>query len=140
MRRWILSALISASLALPAYGFQDAAKDKPKTKEKQDAKQTEQAVKDARKHAKKADEQPYDAMQKADSEGKKDRAEAKKPGAVGTSGVDARFRGLDKNANGRIERAEWNGDDRSFAAHDRNGDGVLSGDEVKPAAKRPRAQ
>ena len=70
MRRWMLSALISASLVTPAYGVQDAAKDKPKTKDKQDAKQTEQAVKDAKKHAKKADEQPYDAMKKADAEGK----------------------------------------------------------------------
>lgn len=47
-----------------------------------------------------------------------------------------RFQNLDANRDGRISRAEWNGNDRSFAVHDWNGDGVLSGDEVRPGARR----
>ena len=137
MRRWMLSALIATALAVPGYAQQDSGN--AKQKEKQDAKQTQQAVKDARKHAKKADQQPYDAMRKADAEGAKTARKAqKKSTAIATSGKTNRFHELDSNANGIIERAEWSGDDRSFATHDWNRDGVLSGDEVKPGAKRPR--
>ena len=39
-----------------------------------------------------------------------------------------------------ITRSEWDGDDRSFANHDWNGNGVLSGDEVRPGATKPRAE
>ena len=49
----------------------------------------------------------------------------------------ARFLGLDKNRNGVVSRAEWDGDDRSFAVHDWNRDGVLSGAELDPNARRP---
>lgn len=49
----------------------------------------------------------------------------------------ARFLGLDKNRNGIVSRAEWDGDDRSFAVHDWNRDGVLSGAELDPNARRP---
>jgi hypothetical protein len=49
----------------------------------------------------------------------------------------ARFRGLDRNHNGVVSRAEWDGDDRSFAVHDWNRDGVLSGRELDPSATRP---
>lgn len=45
-----------------------------------------------------------------------------------------RFQGLDRNGDGRISRAEWRGNDQSFANHDWNGDGVLSGNEVRPGA------
>jgi Ca2+-binding EF-hand superfamily protein len=47
-----------------------------------------------------------------------------------------RFQGMDANGDGRISRAEWRGSDRSFTTHDWNGDGVLSGDEVRPGAAR----
>ena len=47
-----------------------------------------------------------------------------------------RFQALDKNRDGRITRAEWDGNDRSFQNHDWNGDGVLSGNEVRPGAHR----
>lgn len=47
-----------------------------------------------------------------------------------------RFQNLDVNRDGRISRAEWNGNDQSFSVHDWNGDGVLSGDEVRPGARR----
>ena len=48
----------------------------------------------------------------------------------------ARFHGLDKNHDGVVTRAEWNGDGRSFAHHDWNHDGRLSGAEIDPAAPR----
>jgi Ca2+-binding EF-hand superfamily protein len=44
---------------------------------------------------------------------------------------------MDRNNDGRISRAEWTGSARSFAVHDWNGDGVLSGDEVRIGAVRP---
>ena len=44
-----------------------------------------------------------------------------------------RFRGLDRDGDGVITRSEWRGNDRSFRNHDRNRDGVLSGDEVQSA-------
>ena len=48
-----------------------------------------------------------------------------------------RFRGMDRNGDGRITRAEWRGSAQSFRQHDWNNDGVLSGDEVRPGALRP---
>ena len=47
-----------------------------------------------------------------------------------------RFQALDKDNDGRITRDEWNGNLRSFQNHDWNGDGVLSGNEVRAGAQR----
>ena len=47
-----------------------------------------------------------------------------------------RFMALDKNRDGRITREEWDGNARSFENHDWNGDGELSGNEVRPGAQR----
>jgi Ca2+-binding EF-hand superfamily protein len=47
-----------------------------------------------------------------------------------------RFQGMDRNNDGRITRDEWKGNDQSFRVHDWNGDGVLSGDEVRPGGRR----
>jgi Ca2+-binding EF-hand superfamily protein len=47
-----------------------------------------------------------------------------------------RFQALDRNNDGRITREEWNGNERSFRNHDWNGDGVLSGNEVRSGAQR----
>ncbi len=47
-----------------------------------------------------------------------------------------RFQALDRNNDGRITREEWNGNERSFRNHDWNGDGVLSGNEVRAGAQR----
>lgn len=47
-----------------------------------------------------------------------------------------RFAGLDRDNDGRITRDEWRGNDISFRNHDRNGDGVLSGSEVRTGKKR----
>ncbi len=52
-----------------------------------------------------------------------------------------RFQALDKNKDGRITREEWDGNARSFQNHDWNGDGVLSGNEVRAGcAARHRAR
>src|SRR4029434_4312273 len=48
-----------------------------------------------------------------------------------------KYRGLDTNKDGIIQRQEWNGSQESFQEHDWNSDGVLSGNEVLPGAKRP---
>jgi Ca2+-binding EF-hand superfamily protein len=43
---------------------------------------------------------------------------------------------MDSNNDGVITRAEWRGSARSFAEHDWNEDGVLSGDEVRTGVSR----
>ena len=47
-----------------------------------------------------------------------------------------RFAEMDRNNDGVITRQEWNGSDRSFEVHDWNGDGRLSGNEVRVGAQR----
>lgn len=47
-----------------------------------------------------------------------------------------RFRGMDRNNDGRVTREEWQGSDRSFEVHDWNNDGVLSGRELDPGSAR----
>lgn len=42
-----------------------------------------------------------------------------------------RFRGMDKDGDGVIRRAEWRGNDQSFRRQDTNRDGVLSGAELR---------
>jgi len=49
-----------------------------------------------------------------------------------------RFRGLDRDGDGRIARHEWRGNQVSFRNHDWNRDGILSGAEVTPGARKPR--
>ena len=56
--------------------------------------------------------------------------------AQGRSGNQIRFQGMDRNNDGTITREEWNGSDRSFETHDWNGDGRLSGPEVRVGARR----
>ena len=57
-------------------------------------------------------------------------------GRGNTAGEAARFAGMDRNNDGIISRAEWNGSAQSFRVHDWNGDGVLSGDEVRVGGRR----
>jgi hypothetical protein len=45
-----------------------------------------------------------------------------------------RFAAMDANGDGVITRAEWSGSARSFALHDWNGNGRLSGDEIRLGA------
>ena len=47
-----------------------------------------------------------------------------------------RFEAMDTNRDGVISKAEWRGNARSFANNDWNGDGQLSGDEVRAGAQR----
>ena len=47
-----------------------------------------------------------------------------------------RFRGMDRNNDGVITREEWQGNQRAFDNQDWNGDGRLSGEEVRPGAQR----
>ena len=70
----------------------------------------------------------------------RNRQEDRRNDRRGQSGEDdenenMRFAGMDRNRDGRITRDEWRGNDNSFAQHDWNGDGVLSGDEVRPGAQ-----
>jgi Ca2+-binding EF-hand superfamily protein len=60
------------------------------------------------------------------------------PGAAAAQQPRAniRFAGMDRNGDGAITRAEWRGSERSFRVHDWNGDGILSGDEVRVGAAR----
>ena len=57
-------------------------------------------------------------------------------GPGGATSGNMRFRGMDRNGNGAIERDEWNGSARSFAVHDWNGDGSLSREEVRQGGRR----
>ena len=50
--------------------------------------------------------------------------------------TDTRFRGMDTDNDGRITRTEWRGNTRAFQTQDWNGDGVLSGEEVRPGGRR----
>ena len=54
--------------------------------------------------------------------------------------TNMRFVEMDRNGDGAITRAEWRGSARSFRAHDWNGDGTLSGDEVRIGASRESTQ
>jgi hypothetical protein len=54
-----------------------------------------------------------------------------------TGQEQARFRGMDRDNDGVITRAEWRGNDRSFRNHDSNRDGVLSGAEVRALENDP---
>ena len=79
------------------------------------------------------------AAKQAKADGKEDRKEAKQAAKDKKDGRNAtiRFSGLDLNGDRMITRNEWRGSDASFRANDWNRDGVLSGDEVRPDARRP---
>lgn len=61
-------------------------------------------------------------------------------GRANQSQAQYRFQAMDTNNDRVITRAEWRGTRRSFEVHDWNGDGVLSGNEVRIGARRPRQQ
>ena len=48
-----------------------------------------------------------------------------------------RFQAMDIDNDGVITRSEWRGNLQSFRQHDRNGDNVLSGDEVRVIQDTP---
>lgn len=83
-------------------------------------------------------DQPAHAHAKGKDKDDKDKQKkSKSKQAKGHDNWDQRYHGLDRNNNNMVSRAEWNGDDRSFANHDWNRDGVLSGDELIAGATRP---
>jgi len=51
-----------------------------------------------------------------------------------------RFAEMDANSDGVITRQEWRGSDRSFAVHDWNNDGRLSGEEVRRGGRRAQSE
>ena len=53
--------------------------------------------------------------------------------ATTTAQDQMRFGAMDRNRDGVVTRAEWQGNEQSFREQDRNGDGILSGDEVRVA-------
>ena len=48
----------------------------------------------------------------------------------------SQFRGLDRNGDGVITRAEWRGNAQSFRVHDLNGDKVITREEMRTAENR----
>ena len=60
--------------------------------------------------------------------------------AAAQRGRAMRFQVMDRDNDGRISRAEWSGSDQSFKVHDWNGDGVLSGEEVRPGGRRVESE
>jgi Ca2+-binding EF-hand superfamily protein len=56
--------------------------------------------------------------------------------AVPRGNAAIRFQAMDMDGDGVITRKEWRGNDRAFRNHDWNGDGRLSGDEVRIGARR----
>jgi hypothetical protein len=59
------------------------------------------------------------------------------PAAVPQATPSTPFAGMDADHDGTITRAEWKGNAIGFAMLDTNGDGVLSGDELKPSSHAP---
>ena len=53
-----------------------------------------------------------------------------------TAQAQMRFEAMDSNRDGVITRSEWRGNDNTFRDQDWNGDGILSGDEVRTGARR----
>jgi Ca2+-binding EF-hand superfamily protein len=57
-------------------------------------------------------------------------------GTTAATSTNMRFRGMDSNSNGVVERSEWKGSAQSFGVHDWNNDGVLSREEVRLGGRR----
>ena len=58
-------------------------------------------------------------------------------GASASRDREMRFPELDTNRDGVVSRSEWRGSERAFRVRDWNGDGVLSGEEVRMGAYPP---
>lgn len=140
IRSTLHAAALSALLIVPA-GFAAGAadgegKDKKKDKERQQAAQTqEQKSQEAEQRAAERGKPAGQPTDQDDRVPDSDRDNTDlDTGGTGT-GDAMRFHGLDKDGDGRITRAEWNGNDTSFRQHDADSDGVLAGAEITPAAE-----
>ena len=56
--------------------------------------------------------------------------------SAGTAEAQMRFQAMDTNGDGVITRSEWRGTAATFRNNDWDGDGILSGDEVRRGARR----
>jgi Ca2+-binding EF-hand superfamily protein len=63
-------------------------------------------------------------------------SDAEAQGRGNSTNPSIRFQAMDVNSDGVITRQEWRGNDASFRNNDWNNDGILSGDEVRPGARR----
>jgi Ca2+-binding EF-hand superfamily protein len=59
-------------------------------------------------------------------------------GENGIGRIRGRFRNMDRNGDGIVQRDEWDGNRAQFDNLDWNRDGVLSGDEVEPGGRQSR--
>lgn len=138
IRSTLYAAALSALLIVPA-GFAAGAadgegKDKKKDKDRQQAAQTqEQQSREAEQRAAERGK-PTEAEQQTDQDDREPDSDRDNTDRDNGTGDAMRFHGLDKDGDGRITRAEWNGNDTSFRQHDADSDGVLAGAEITPAA------
>ncbi len=117
---WITTAICVVSLSAPGISL-GAQHSKPPKAQSHAQKKGNNSSKQA-KHSNKKHDQKKNAHKGDESEGL------------------MRFQGLDKNRDGLITRSEWQGDDRAFANHDWDGNGILSGDEIRPGATKPKTR
>lgn len=110
-RSTLLGALLCAALIAPSAAAQDK-KEKDKQKPQEPTRAEQKQDQD--------DREPDPARDDNDRDTPSDRM---------------RMQGLDADGDGRITRAEWKGNGTSFQQHDTNGDGVLAGAEITPAAE-----
>lgn len=95
------------------------------------AEKTQKTQKSAKKPAGSQAQKPQAAQQTPVQQTPAQQAPARQATAADT------FAAMDMDHDGKITRAEWKGNAIGFAMLDRNGDGVLSGDELKPASHAP---
>src|SRR3954469_13304649 len=95
------------------------------------AEKTQKTQKSAKKPAGSQAQKPQAAQQTPVQQTPAQQAPARQATAADT------FAAMDTDHDGKITRAEWKGNAIGFAMLDRNGDGVLSGDELKPASHAP---
>lgn len=136
IRSTLFAAALSALLIVPAASASGEGKDKKKDKPQSAQTQEQQSRESEARAAERG--KPTEAEQRTDMDDREpdtDRDNLDRD-ASGTAPGDAvRFHGLDKDGDGRITRAEWNGNDTAFRQHDTDGDGVLAGMEITPAAE-----
>lgn len=122
----IRSTLLSALLLCMAL-IVPASADQGKSKEKKPKPEQSQSEERAAERGK-----PTEAEQKTDQDDREPDPARDDNDRDNSSGDAMRMQGLDTDGDGRITRAEWRGNDTSFAQHDKNGDGVLAGAEITP--------
>lgn len=137
IRSSLFAAALAALLIVPAAADDGQGKDKKKNKDQRAAQSQEQQSREAEQRAAERGK-PTEAEQRTDQDDREpdtDRDNTDLDTSGGGTGDAMRFHGLDKDGDGRITRAEWNGNDTSFRQHDTNGDGVLAGLEITPSAE-----